>query len=868
MPRSFGRTTVGSDNDYSYTDKLSGRRRAFTPKANEAVVTFQEQPSEDVLNEVTRATPLTISQGFDLERGFAAVQVTSDRDMGSATRSLLERPEIANALPAMVDGDGLTRYFLPDELTVQFKPEVSPARAEELIADHGGRVLFRQRTPGYYTISVAEGRGLFESIREYSDLPEVAFAEPSEVSFNSALDYLPDDPDFGRLWGLHNTGQTVNGVAGTADTDIDMPAAWDLERGDPEVIVAVIDTGADLDHPDLQANLLPRGTEDWDFADTGDPSPDDDDGHGTHVAGTAAAADNQVGVIGVAPGCRIMPLRVNLTTGMNQNRADAINYVAAQAMANPDRRFVINCSWRMNGDHAGVHNAIINAVSSNVVVVYAAGNDNNNIDVTPQFPAVYPEVIAVAATDQNDRRATFSNFGQAVDVSAPGVNIYSSFPDDNFAFLDGTSMASPHVAGLAALIWSHNRTLSNQQVRETIEATCDNIDAANPGFVGLLGRGRVNAHRALTSLGRRRGVAVFGRDPAGDKKSLYAVTTQGRLAQLFDTTKWNLDFPAEAASQPNLRFQSAAAVFGRNPGTNKKSVYLVTSQGRLAQVFDTTGWNLDFPAEKASQPNLRFAGGPAVFGRDAAANKKSIYAITTEGRLAQIWDTTRWNLDFPAELAGQPNLRFQGSPAVFGRDPATNKKSLYAITADGRLIQVWDTSKWNHDFPAAAAGQPNLRFQGSPAVFGRDPAGNKKSIYAITTDGRLAQLWDSTQWNIDFPAEATSQPNLRFQDSPAVFGRDPAGNKKSLYVVTTDGRLAQLWDSTQWKVDFPAELAGQAGLRFPGTPAVFGRDPAGNKKSIYAVTTNGRLVQIWDTTQWNLGFPAELANAGSLRFQP
>lgn len=233
MPRSFGRTTVASEDDYSYTDKLSGRRRVFTPKANEAVVTFQEQPSEDVLNEVTRATPLTISQGFDLERGFAAVQTTRDRDLDSATRALLDRPEIANALPAMVDGDGLTRYFLPDELTVQFKPEVGAARAEQLIADQGSRVLFRQRTPGYYTISVPEGRGLFETIRDVSGLPEVAFAEPSEVSFNSALDYLPDDPDFGRLWGLHNTGQTVNGVAGTVDADIDMPAAWDLERGDP-----------------------------------------------------------------------------------------------------------------------------------------------------------------------------------------------------------------------------------------------------------------------------------------------------------------------------------------------------------------------------------------------------------------------------------------------------------------------------------------------------------------------------------------------------------------------------------------------------------------------------------------------------------
>jgi subtilisin family serine protease len=200
----------------------------------------------------------------------------------------------------------------------------------------------------------------------------------------------------------------------------------------------------DLNHPDLAANLLPRGTEDWDFADVGDSSPDDADGHGTHVAGTTAAVDNTTGVIGVAPKCRIMPLRVDLTSGMNQNRADAINYVAAQAVANPGRRYVINCSWKMSGDHAGVHNAIINAVNHNVVVVFAAGNFNVDIGgATPQYPAIYPEVISVVATDQHDRRASFSNFGAAADVSAPGVNIFSSFPNDTFRFLDGTSMASP-----------------------------------------------------------------------------------------------------------------------------------------------------------------------------------------------------------------------------------------------------------------------------------------------------------------------------------------------------------------------------------------------------------------------------------------
>jgi subtilase family protein len=490
------RSTVRSETDYTYTDKASGRQQSFTPKPDEAMITFQERTSEDSLNEVLQATPLlSVSQGFNLDRGFAAVYVNPDQGMDAAAHLVQERSETANSLPVMVDQNGLERYFLPDEFTVQFREEISKERAEEIIRERGSRILVEQRTPGYYTLGVPEGRGLFETIREFSDLEEVAFAEPSEAGFNDALlPYIPDDPDFSRLWGLRNTGQTVNGTTGTNDADIDAPEAWDLVRGHADVIVAVIDTGADLNHSDLQVNILPRGTEDWDFADPNDPSPDDSDSHGTHVAGTVAAVDNTVGVIGVAPACRIMPLRVDLTAGMNQNRADAINYVGQQATANPNRRYVINCSWRMNGDHTGVRTAIQNAVNRNVVVVFAAGNDNRNTDTTPQFPGVYPEVIAVAALDQQDRKATFSNFGSNVDVSAPGVNIWSTVPVNSFGFKNGTSMASPHVAGLAALVWSRNRSLTNQQVRQVIQDTCDNIDAANPGFIGQLARGRINAY--------------------------------------------------------------------------------------------------------------------------------------------------------------------------------------------------------------------------------------------------------------------------------------------------------------------------------------------------------------------------------------
>lgn len=492
------RPAVSSETDYTYTDKSTGRQLRFTPKPDEAMVTFQERASEDTLNDVLQAAPLlSVSQGFNLDRGFAAVYVSPDHDMQAAARSLQEQPEIANSLPVMVDQDGLTRYFLPDEFTVQFREGISKEKAEQIIRERGSSILIEQRTPGYYTLMVPEGKGLFETIQEFSDLEEVAFAEPSEVGFNNLV-YIPDDPDFRSQWGLRNIGQTVNGASGRQNADIKATAAWDRVRGDPAVIIAVIDTGADLDHPDLQANILPRGTEDWDFADAGDPIPNDTAGHGSHVAGIAAAVDNTTGVIGVAPGCRIMPLRVDLTSGMNQNRADAINYVRAQAVANPTRRYVINCSWVMNGDHAGVRTAIQNAVNNNLIVVFAAGNDNRNTDITPQFPGVYPEVIAVAALGSGDTKASFSNFGGNIDVSAPGVEIYSTVPNDTYAFMSGTSMAAPHVSGLAALIWSQDRALTNQQVRQRIEDTCDNIDALNSGFIGQLGRGRINACRAVS----------------------------------------------------------------------------------------------------------------------------------------------------------------------------------------------------------------------------------------------------------------------------------------------------------------------------------------------------------------------------------
>jgi subtilisin family serine protease len=703
-------TVAGDESDLSYTDKLSGRELAFTPARDEAVVTFHRPPSETDIDEAMASTPLAISEGYNPKRGFAAVRVADEDDIAAATQPLLQRPEVANALPVMVDADGLKRHFLPDELTVQFKTEVGKDEAERIIGEHGSLVIAEQRTPGYYTIAVPKGRGLFETIRRFAAVPEVAFAEPSEVSFNSAL-YIPDDPRFAELWGLHNTGQNVNGTAGAADADIDAREAWDLERGHPNVVVAVIDTGADLDHPDLQPNILPRGTEDWDFGDAGDPVPDDGDGHGTHVAGTVGAVDNATGVIGVAPGCRLMPLRVDLTTGMNQNRADAINYVAQQAVANANRRYVINCSWRMNGDHAGVRNAIINAVNSNVVVVFAAGNANQDTDVTPQFPGVYPQVIAVAATDQSDVKATFSNFGTNVDVSAPGVNILSTFPNDGYDFLDGTSMAAPHVAGLAALVWSRSRALTNQRVRQTIEATCDNIDAANPNFVGRLGRGRINAHRALA------------------RTQVCAINSQGRLWHTirFAGGSWQPFGDVEGQTGEMGKLEQAAAA------TQLAALHVcaVNSQGRLWHTirFPDGSWQPfgDVEGQTGDMGKLRQV---AAAGHGGQLH---VCAINSHGRL---WHTIRF-----ANGSWQPFGDVEGQTGEMGK---LRQVAVAAVGADLHVCAINSRGRLWHTIRFANGNwQPFGDVEGQTGEMGklRQVAaaghGGQLHVCAVNSQGRL-----------------------------------------------------------------------------------------------------------------------------------
>ncbi len=495
--------------EFSYHDKLFGKTFLLDPIEDQVMIQFGAAAEPARIEISLEALGLEEIHKENMQDRFGVYRIPLSGDREAVLEEIRGLDIVRSASHPVLDQEGFTKYYIPDELTVRFRRDVPEDRQLDLIERMGCEVSSKQWTPGYYTLRFPEGDDLFRLVTAFMELDEVMFSEPSYYGFDDLL-FIPNDTYFSSQWALRNNGQ-YGGVPGC---DIEATLAWDLEMGDPDVVLVDIDTGIDLDHPDLAANILPRNGEDWDFADP-DGSPDDVDGHGTCTAGIAAAVtNNSRGVAGVAPNVMIMPLRVNLMSGQNQNRADAINYAVSRR---PEfAGMVISCSWRMSsGDFTAVHEACINAYNNDVVVCFATGNYNTSID----YPARYPETIAVGATSQCDERKSYtscdnetwwgSNYGPELDVVAPGVDIYTTdiggyggySTGDYMEGFNGTSAACPHAAGVAALILSVNPTLSNHQVRALLGSTAeDQVGPPNedtPGWDQYMGYGRVNARQAV-----------------------------------------------------------------------------------------------------------------------------------------------------------------------------------------------------------------------------------------------------------------------------------------------------------------------------------------------------------------------------------
>ncbi len=388
--------------------------------------------------------------------------------------------------------------YASSEVLVKFKPSLSENEMASLIEAYQSRKIKKIPKLSVYQIQIPEHTSVEEMVYAFDRNPDVEYAEPNFVAHITAT---PNDTLFEEQYALHNTGQEIGvpgSPSGTVRADIKAPEGWEETKGTAETLIAIIDTGVDLLHPDLESKVVSGGR---DFVND-DFDATDDHWHGTHIAGIAAAETNNTeGIAGVAWNCKILPVKVLDEDGDGYYSwiADGIIWAADNGAD------VINMSFGGPSEAGILAEALNYAKAAGVVLVASTGNDGDSV----LYPAAYDEYcLAVAATDYNDNRTDWSNPGPEVDVAAPGERIISCVPtwywgqgSLPYGYAGGTSMAAPHVAGLAALIKDLKPWLRVDEIMDIIRYTAEDVNSGtSPGFDEFIGYGRINMDRALVPI--------------------------------------------------------------------------------------------------------------------------------------------------------------------------------------------------------------------------------------------------------------------------------------------------------------------------------------------------------------------------------
>lgn len=391
--------------------------------------------------------------------------------------------------------------YAPGQVLVRLQSGIPKFQQDYIFQEFGMTVIRFLPELNVYQLGVPQGYTVEETVAAWSMVPFVVYAEPNYYVHASVT---PNDPLFSQQYALSNSGGTLplpGSPIGKEGADIKATAGWEETTGSEGVTIAILDTGVDLLHPDLKNKFLSNGR---DFIND-DLDASDDNGHGTVVAGIAGAeTNNSTGISGVGWDCRLLPVKV-----LDKDGIGTVDIVSEGIMWAADQVGngvkVINISWGVDTPSDTLRDAVQYAYDKGVVVVASAGNTGGQVE----FPAAYDNyVLAVAATDYSDNRYVLSNQGSEIDVAAPGVEIMSTVPRGfygpgsiDYGFWTGTSVAAPHVAGLAALIASLKPFLTVDDIMNVIRLSADDVNSdLYPGKDEFVGYGRINLEKALVPL--------------------------------------------------------------------------------------------------------------------------------------------------------------------------------------------------------------------------------------------------------------------------------------------------------------------------------------------------------------------------------
>jgi subtilisin family serine protease len=470
--------------NFQFTDKLTGQQVVLNPDPSEVMISRTNLPQSESLATFRGAARRFGPRSSPIYDVFALPESEDATDVvGSIEQAYGKR-----AIPAFKDGQSSRRYLNPKYCVVQFQSDVSRQRIWAIMANLGLTLEEAHRTPGLYTVRIAATESnpsaLVAALNALNALPEVKLAEPNFLGFS-------DREESSAGGGAIAAGMPWNFLMSR------IPEVWSRTTGSSDVVIAIIDSGVDWSHPAISGALLsPAPGESFNFAAAESPDPGDQEGHGTFIAGVLAG-NGQLGIRGICPACRILPLKIPLTGDVNSYAARRDAILFASNKIKPHQKLIINMSWKTTGDIGLIRDACNIAASRDALLIASAGNGPERMN-EPHYPSDYPSVVSVAALTPDRKRADYSFYGDRVDVSAAGgdqndpqKNITSAAPGGTVTSGCGTSFAAPHAAGIAALVASAYPSLTATRLRFCIERGANAL--TEPG----MGTGLCDARNAF-----------------------------------------------------------------------------------------------------------------------------------------------------------------------------------------------------------------------------------------------------------------------------------------------------------------------------------------------------------------------------------